>query len=71
MHGAANRGFDAMVRLLAAAGSRLEEKDKQGRTPMTFAEGVFLAVQPPVRKPSTIALLEELVAGPAAGGGPR
>jgi ankyrin repeat protein len=61
MHGATNRGFDAMVRLLATHGSRLDVKDKQGRTPMTFAEGVFLAVQPPVRKPATIALLEELM----------
>jgi ankyrin repeat protein len=64
MHGAANRGFDAMVKLLASFGSRLDVKDKQGRTPMTFAEGVFLAVQPPVRKPSTIAVLEELTKKP-------
>jgi ankyrin repeat protein len=62
MHGAANRGFDAMIRLLAENGAKLTEKDKQGRTPMTFAEGVFLAVHPPVRKTSTIALLEELIA---------
>jgi ankyrin repeat protein len=61
MHGATNRGFDEMVQLLAAYGSKLDVKDKQGRTPMTFAEGVFLAVQPPVRKPKTIALLEELM----------
>ncbi|HEY2382854.1 MAG TPA: ankyrin repeat domain-containing protein [Terriglobia bacterium] len=61
MHGATNRGFDAMVKLLAEHGSKLDVKDKQGRTPMTFAEGVFLAVQPPVRKPSTIALLQELM----------
>jgi ankyrin repeat protein len=61
MHGATNRGFDAMVKLLASHGSKLDVKDKQGRTPMTFAEGVFLAVQPPVRKPATIALLEELM----------
>jgi ankyrin repeat protein len=67
MHGAANRGFDDMIRLLAAAGAKLEEKDKQGRTPMTFAEGVFLAVQPPVRKPSTIALLQELIAKAPSG----
>ncbi len=39
MHGATNRGFDAMVKLLADHGSRLDVKDKQGRTPMTFAEG--------------------------------
>jgi ankyrin repeat protein len=61
MHGATNRGFDAMVKLLAEHGSKLEVKDKQGRTPMTFAEGVFLAVQPPVRKPTTIALLQQLM----------
>jgi ankyrin repeat protein len=61
MHGAANRGFDAMIRLLAEHGAALDAKDKQGRTPMTFAEGVFLAVQPPVRKPSTIALLQQLM----------
>jgi len=61
MHGAANRGFDAMIKLLAERGAKLDVKDKQGRTPMTFAEGVFLAVQPPVRKPSTIALLQQLL----------
>ena len=60
IHGAANRGFDAMIKLLAERGAKLDVKDKQGRTPMTFAEGVFLAVQPPVRKPATIALLEQL-----------
>ncbi len=63
MHGAANRGFDEMIKLLAANGAKLDLKDKQGRTPMTFAEGVFLAGQPPVRKPSTIALLQELMGG--------
>jgi ankyrin repeat protein len=63
MHGAANRGFNEMVRLLFAHGSVLEAPDSEGRTPMTFAEGVFLAVQPPVYKPETIALLQEL-AGP-------
>jgi uncharacterized protein len=61
MHGATNRGFDKMVQLLADRGSKLDVKDSQGRTPMNYAEGVFLAVQPPVRKPSTIALLEKLM----------
>ena len=60
MHGAANRGFNEMVRLLFDHGSALDAADSEGRTPMTFAEGVFLAVQPPVYKPETIALLEEL-----------
>jgi len=61
LHGAANKGFDSMIKLLAAHRANLDAKDKQGRTPMTFAEGVFLAVQPPVRKPATIALLQELM----------
>ena len=61
MHGAANRGFDAMITLLAERGAKVDVKDKQARTPLTFAEGVFLAVQPPVRKPSTIALLQQLL----------
>jgi ankyrin repeat protein len=65
IHGAANRGFDAMVTFLAERGALLDVKDSQDRTPMTFAEGVFLALQPPSRKPTTIALLEKLMAAPA------
>lgn len=61
MHGAANRGFNEMVQLLFDHGARLDVADSEGRTPVTFAEGVFLAVQPPVNKPETIALLEELM----------
>ena len=60
IHGAANRGFDAMVKLLAEKGAKLDVKDKQGRTPLTFAEGVFLAVHPPAAKPSTVALVRSL-----------
>ena len=59
--GAANRGFDAMIKLLAEHGAKLEVKDKQGRSAMTFAEGVFLAVNPPVNRPATIALLKQLI----------
>jgi uncharacterized protein len=61
IHGAANRGFDAMIRLLVENGARLDVKDEQGRTPMDFAEGVFLALTPPTQKPGTIALLQELM----------
>ena len=61
IHGAANRGFDAMIRFLAEKGAQLDVKDSQARTPMTFAEGVFLALQPPSKKPTTIALLQELM----------
>jgi ankyrin repeat protein len=65
IHGAANRGFDAMIRLLWENGAKLDVPDSQGRTPMNFAEGVFLALQPPMRKPGTIALLQELMSRPA------
>jgi chromosome segregation ATPase len=61
IHGAANKGFDEMIKLLVEHGARLDVKDKQDRSPMTFAEGVFLAARPPERKPKTIALLQELM----------
>ena len=62
MHGAANRGSNDLIKFLAEKGAKLDAKDAEGRTPMDFAEGVFLAVIPPVRKPGTIALLRELTA---------
>ena len=60
VHGAANRGSDDIIRFLASKGARLDVKDKEGRTPLTWAEGVFLATHPARPKPSTIALLKEL-----------
>jgi uncharacterized protein len=60
VHGAANRGSDDILRFLAGKGARLDVKDKEGRTPLTWAEGVFLATHPARPKPSTIALLKEL-----------
>ena len=45
---------------LAANGAKLDVADREGRTPLNWAEGVFLATHPPVRKPETIALLERL-----------
>jgi ankyrin repeat protein len=61
MHGAANRGWESVIKLLADNGAKLDVKDKEGRTPMTFAGGVFLAVRPPEAKPKAIALLNELL----------
>ena len=61
IHGAANRGANEMIEYLAANGARLDVADKQGRTPLDWAAGVFLATHPPVRKPETIALLERLL----------
>src|SRR5690606_13161480 len=60
IHGAANRGSNDIIEFLAANGARLDVADNVGRTPIVWAEGVFLATHPPVRKPETIALLERL-----------
>ena len=61
IHGAANRGFDRMVELLASRGASLTAEDALGRTPLRFVDGVFLAVYPPAPKPSTLALLKRLI----------
>ena len=66
VHGAANRGSDEIIRFLASKGAKLDVKDKEGRSPMVWAEGVFLATHPAKPKPSSIALLKELLAAPAA-----
>jgi ankyrin repeat protein len=58
--GAANRGADDILAFLVEHGARLDVKDKEGRTPMVWAEGVFLATNAPERKPSTIALIQKL-----------
>jgi len=61
MHGAANRGWESVIQLLADRGAKVDVKDKEGRTPLTFAGGVFLAVRPPEAKPKAMALLEALL----------
>ncbi|MGD2133044.1 MAG: ankyrin repeat domain-containing protein [Maricaulaceae bacterium] len=61
IHGAANRGSDEIVRFLASKGASLTLADNVGRTPMTWAEGVFLATHAPEPKPSTMALIAELL----------
>jgi len=66
MHGAANRGWESVIRILADHGGRVNVKDNEGRTPMTFAEGIFLAVRPPEAKPKAMALLKQLMAGGTA-----
>jgi hypothetical protein len=65
IHGAANRGSNAIIEYLAANGARLDVADAQRRTPLVWADGVFLATHPPQRKPATIALLERLVHEPS------
>src|SRR5678815_2021752 len=60
--GAANRGSNDIIELLVKRGARLDVKDKEGRTPVRWAEGVFLAAVGAEVKPATIALLERLIA---------
>jgi ankyrin repeat protein len=59
--GAANRGSDDILEFLVKRGARLDVKDKEGRTPLVWAEGVFLATNAPEAKPSTIALIKKLM----------
>jgi uncharacterized protein len=66
IHGAANRGWVSIIQILADHGAKLDVADVGGRTPMTFAEGTFLAIRPPVAKPDAIALLKKLMANPPA-----
>lgn len=67
IHGAANRGSNEIIRFLVEQGASLDVADKQGRTPVTWAQGVFLATHPPQTKPETIALLNELQGRAARG----
>jgi ankyrin repeat protein len=65
--GAANRGSNEIIELLVRRGAKLDVKDKEGRTPVRWAEGVFLAAVGAERKPTTIALLEALMARATTG----
>jgi ankyrin repeat protein len=62
LHGAANRGSDDIIRLLVELGAPLDAKDKEGRSPLTWAEGVFLATHPAKPKPTSIELIKQLTA---------
>jgi ankyrin repeat protein len=64
--GAANRGSDDIIKFLVDKGARLDLKDKEGRTALTWAEGVFLATHPAKPKPSSIALLKTLMGSGSA-----
>ena len=66
MHGAANRGSDDIIRYLVQQGARIDVKDAEGRTPLTWAEGVFLATHPARPKQSSIELLKKLASAPSA-----
>jgi ankyrin repeat protein len=64
--GAANRGSDQIIEFLVSKGANLDVKDKENRTPLIWAEGVFLATHPAKAKPSSIALIQKLMATAAA-----
>jgi ankyrin repeat protein len=61
LHGAANRGSDAIIRFLVEKGADLTAQDKQHRSTLDWARGVFLATHPAEPKPSSIALITELL----------
>jgi ankyrin repeat protein len=61
VHGAANRGSDDILEFLVQNGAKLDVKDKEGRAPLTWAEGVFLATHPAKSKPSSVALIKKLM----------
>lgn len=65
IHGAANRGSNSIIEWLAANGAELDVRDNEGRTPIDWAEGVLTGARAPIRKPNTIALLQQLQAGTA------
>ena len=56
--GAANRGSDDIITFLIEKGAKADMKDKEGRSALAWAEGVFLATHPAKPKPSSIALLK-------------
>ena len=63
LHAAANRpGSDPIIQFLVDKGAKLDAKDYEGRTPLNWAEGVFLATHPGSPKPSAIELIKKLVA---------
>lgn len=61
LHGAANRGSDAIIRFLVEKGADLTAQDKQNRTPLDWAKGVFLATHPAEPKPASMKLIAELL----------
>jgi ankyrin repeat protein len=59
--GAANRGSDDIIRYLVDQGADLTALDNEKRSALDWAKGVFLATHPPEPKPTSIALISELL----------
>ena len=60
LHGAASRGADTIVQFIVDKGGRLNEKTKQGLTPLDYAMGKHITIQLPVPRDSTVALIKKL-----------
>ena len=65
LHGAAQKGYDQVVRFLADRGAKLDAKDRQGRTPLDAAMGLlgnggFDGSRADVHE-STAALIKQLI----------
>jgi len=60
IHGAAARGADLLVQYLVDHGARVNEKTKQGLTPLDYAFGRNVTIQLPVPHDSTVALIRKL-----------
>lgn len=61
LHGAANRGSDDIIRFLVSRGADLTAQDNEHRSALDWAKGVFLATHPAQPKPSSIALITDLL----------
>lgn len=59
--GAANRGSDSIIRYLVEQGASLTTQDKEHRSALDWAKGVFLATHPAEAKASSMALLTSLL----------
>jgi len=60
LHGAAARGADLIVQFLMDHGAKVNEKTKQGLTPLDYAFGRNVTIQLPVPHDSTVALIRKL-----------
>jgi len=59
--GASNRGSDGIIRFLVDQGADLTLLDNENRSALDWAKGVFLATHPAESKPSSMALIAELL----------
>jgi ankyrin repeat protein len=70
LHGAAIRGANSIIAYLVARGARVDARNKLGWTPLTTAQGVFVA-NTEKAWPTTIALLKELESRTASAKSPQ